>query len=322
MGVAIGEATLQPTGPSVISDSFPAERRTLPLSVFIMGAGMGASLSMIAGGFVAKLVGSRATIDIAGVGAFEPWQVIFFIVGLPGFLVSLLVFLAREPARREQRRTGGSLRELVEALHFRRAILLPHFAGFCLQQVYAYAYTSWAPAFFMRVHRWSLVEVGLKYGAIALVTTTAGGWLGGSTARMLWRRGRADANLITVTLCYGVLGATATLATIVPDANLAALLMGLSVGLLQAPGGPNAAALQEIMPNRLRARVMALYYAIAALSGMTFGPLVIGLMNDEVFRSPLGIGKSLSLTALLTVPAGAGLLYVAARRRRKLGLVP
>jgi MFS family permease len=318
MGVAVGEASLQPSAPSVIADSFPVERRTLPLSVYTMGAGMGASLSLIAGGFVASLVGGRASVTILGLGPFAPWQVIFFAIGLPGLAVSLLVMLAREPVRREQHHTEGSFRDLWDALVLRRAVLLPHMAGACFQQVYAYGYTAWMPAFFMRIHHWSMVDVGLKYGAVALVTTTGGAWLGGFTARTLWRRGRADANLLTVTIAYAALAPVSFAASMVSSPLLAVLLMGITVGLLQMPGGPNGAALQEIMPNRLRARVTALYYAVAALTGMTMGPLVIGVMNDVVFKSPLGVGKSLSVTALFAVP-GAALLYLAACQRRKLG---
>ena len=102
MGVATGEATLTPAAPSIISDNFPPERRTLPLSLYQMGAGMGVGVSLIAGGFVATLVRGHETITIPTVGTFAPWQIIFFVIGLPGLLLSLMLFLGREPTRRDQ----------------------------------------------------------------------------------------------------------------------------------------------------------------------------------------------------------------------------
>jgi hypothetical protein len=51
---------------------------------------------------------------------------------------------------------------------------------------------------------------------------------------------------------------------------------------------------------------------------VTFGPLVIGVMNDYVFTDPLSIGKSLALTAMATLPLSALLVFIASRRRLKL----
>jgi MFS family permease len=318
MGVAVGEATLTPAGPSLISDNFPPERRALPLSFYSMAAGMGVGVSVIAGGFVASLVSGHASVAVPGIGTFEPWQIIFFAVGLPGLIVSLSFFLAREPRRRDRERAQGTIHELVQVIKSRRAVLIPHFAGVCLYQIYAFAYLGWLPAFFMRVHGWSMIDVGLKYGVVQLTFPIAGAWVGGLLARMLWRRGRRDANLLTGAICFGAMAVPAILGTMTASAIASALLLGLAMGCAQAPGGANLAAIQEIIPNRLRGRVTAIYYVVIALSGMTIGPLLIGVMNDYVFAGDLGIGKSLSLTALLTLPLASLLLFIAARRRTKL----
>jgi len=318
MGVAVGEAALQPAAPSVIADYFAPERRALPLSCYLVGAGMGAGVSLLAGGFVAGLVGRLHTAAVPVLAAFEPWQIIFFAVGLPGLLVSLLLCFAREPPRREQQRTEGTLHELLQALRARRAVLIPHFAGVCLYQIYTYGYVAWMPAYFMRRHGWTMIDVGLRYGVVQLTFPMAGAWAGGVLSRSLWRRGRRNANLLTGALCFGAMTLPAILGTLAPSAWASALLLGLAMACAQAPAGANTAAIQEIFPNRLRGRVTALYYASIALSGMTGGPLMIGLLNDHVFRSATGVGSSMSLTALLTLPLASALLFIAARRRMRL----
>jgi MFS family permease len=106
--------------------------------------------------------------------------------------------------------------------------------------------------------------------------------------------------------------------TLVPDSGLSLFLLGLISFLTVGTGGANIAAIQEIIPNRLRGRVTALYFALLSLVGGTIGPLLIGLLNDHLFTDELSIGKSLALISALTVPTGAALVYVAARRRRKL----
>ena len=315
MGVAIGEATLQPVAPSIISDHFPPERRTLPMSLYLMGGGMGAGVTLITGAYVAHLIRHVDTVTVPSLGTFQPWQIIFFVVGLPGLIVSVLFLSVREAPRREQHLSHGSFDELLQAVRARRSILLPQFAGVGLYQIYAYGYSAWMPAYFGRVHGWTIVDIGLKYGVIQMTFPMAGAWIGGALAQRLSRQGNRNFNLLAAAICIGFMAVFGILGTLPRSALASALLLGCTMTFTQAPGGPNASAIQEIFPNMLRARVTALYYAVVALVGMTSGPVIVGLMNDHLFTEKGGVGKSLSLTALLTLPAASMLVFVAARRR-------
>jgi MFS family permease len=318
MGVAVGEATLTPTAPSVISDTFPPERRALPLSLYTLGAGAGTGVALIAGGLVARLVGGRTTVEVPFAGAFAPWQVIFFAVGLPGLALALAFAFVREPQRRERAPDEGRPGELRAVLKSRGGIIVPHFAGVCLYQVYAFASVGWIPAFFMRVHGWSIAEVGLRMGLTQLPLGIVGAFAGGALARLFWRRGRTDANLLTSALSLGVMAAPAVAATLLPNPVASMLTLGFALGCAQSSSGAVTAAIQEIVPNNLRGRLMAIYSAVVALGGMTLGPLLIGLMNDHLFVGLTSVGKSMSLTALLTLPLASLLVFVAARNRRLL----
>ncbi len=315
MGVASGEATLQPVAPSIISDHFPPERRTLPMSLYLMGAGMGAGVTLIAGGWIAHLIRNVGSVTVSGLGTFQPWQIIFVLVGLPGLIVSVLFLCVAEAPRREQHQSHGSTSELLAAVRSRSPILVPQFAGVGLYQIYAYGYSAWMPAYFGRVHGWSIVDIGLNYGLIQMTFPMAGAWIGGTLAQRLSRRGLRNFNLLTAAICIAVMSVFAVVATLAASALASALLLGCTMAFTQAPGGPNSAAIQEIFPNQMRARVMALYYAVVALVGMTLGPLVVGVLNDHLFLGRGGVARSLSLTALLTLPAAAVLIFVAARRR-------
>ena len=288
------------------------------MSLYGLGALLGGGGALIAGGFVASLISGSQSVAVPGFGTFEPWQIIFFVVGLPGFLLSVMFFLVPEPRRRDHKQTEGTRHELVEVLKSRRAIVVPHFAGACLYQVYVSAFIGWLPAFFMRVHGWSMTDVGLKYGVVHVVFGIAGAIAGGWLARALWYRGRRDANLLTGSICFGAMVVPAVLGTIVPSVITSVLLLGLTMFFAQGPAGANIAAIQEIIPNRLRGRLTAIYYALMALTGVTLGPLLVGLMNDYLFVGELSIGKSMSLTALLTLPPSSVLLFTAARRRTML----
>ena len=99
IGVGIGEASASPAAYSMISDSFPKERRATALSIYSSGLYIGGALSLPIGGFVvsrwnaAYPDASSAPLGLAG------WQAAFLAVGLPGLLLALWVLTLREPLR-------------------------------------------------------------------------------------------------------------------------------------------------------------------------------------------------------------------------------
>ncbi|MEA3009549.1 MAG: hypothetical protein QOJ91_1241 [Sphingomonadales bacterium] len=99
IGVGIGEASASPAAYSMISDSFPKEKRATALSIYSAGLYIGGALSLPIGGFVLSRWNSAWP---AGAGApfgLVGWQAAFLAVGLPGLLLALWVLTLREPQR-------------------------------------------------------------------------------------------------------------------------------------------------------------------------------------------------------------------------------
>jgi MFS family permease len=283
-----------------------------------MAGASGLGISLIAGGSVAALLKDTHVVEIPGLGAYEPWQMIFIAVGLPGLLVSLMFFLTKEPERREKGQASSSMDEFVEILKSRRAIIVPHFAGVCVYFIQAFAFVAWMPAFIMRIHGWSIAQVGVIYGSLHVACAIIGGITSGWFAGLLWKQGRRDANLRTSAILMAAVILPSILGPLVPDVWLCLFFLGIAKVLSIATAGPNIASIQEIIPNRFRGRINALYFAILSLVGVTLGPLVIGIMNDYVFTDEMSIGKSLALTTAFTLPVATVLLFIAARNRLKL----
>src|SRR5258708_19523270 len=85
VGVAIGEAGGTPGANSLLSDYFPANRRAMALTVFALGAPIGAWLGYNVAGAIADHYG---------------WRAVFFALGIPGVLAGIAVWLTvREPER-------------------------------------------------------------------------------------------------------------------------------------------------------------------------------------------------------------------------------
>jgi MFS family permease len=99
IGVGIGEASASPAAYSMISDSFPKERRATALSIYSSGLYIGGALSLPIGGLVLSRWNMAypdpglAPLGMAG------WQAAFLVVGLPGLLLALWVLSLKEPQR-------------------------------------------------------------------------------------------------------------------------------------------------------------------------------------------------------------------------------
>jgi MFS family permease len=99
IGVGIGEASASPAAYSMISDSFPKEKRATALSIYSAGLYIGGALSLPIGGFVSSRwnaawpAGAGAPFGLVG------WQAAFLAVGLPGLILALWVLTLREPQR-------------------------------------------------------------------------------------------------------------------------------------------------------------------------------------------------------------------------------
>lgn len=99
IGVGIGEASASPAAYSMISDSFPKERRATALSIYSSGLYIGGALSLPIGGFVvARWNAAYPDIATAPLG-LAGWQAAFLAVGFPGLLLALWVLTLREPLR-------------------------------------------------------------------------------------------------------------------------------------------------------------------------------------------------------------------------------
>jgi MFS family permease len=69
--------------------------------------------------------------------------------------------------------------------------------------------------------------------------------------------------------------------------------------------GPQNAALQTVTPNRMRGQMTALFLFVFNVVGFGFGPTVIALITDYVFRDEARIGYSLVAATVVLGPLSA-----------------
>jgi MFS family permease len=314
-GVGAGEATLTPAAYSLIPDLFPPARLGRGISVFTMTAFIGIGLAYIAGGTAIALVSAADFGWFPLMDRMAGWQRVFVVVALPGLLVALLLFLLLpEPVRRGRSRAGQvSIRDAIGHMREQGPLFVPMFGGFAMITLASYASAVWTPAFFIRSYGWSPAQIGLWVGLGYLVLGPLGALWAGRWCDSLTARGVRDAPLRVASLSALASGLLSALSPVMPSANLALVVLLLSVpfGTMAFPMAGTAIGL--VTPNELRGQVSALYMLVINAVGLGLGPMVVGAMSDFLFTGADGVRYGLAFVNLVTAPFAFWLI----RRARK-----
>ncbi len=291
-GVGIGEAGGTPPSTSILADKFPAERRPLALTIFALGACLGAWLGSSVAGQAAERSG---------------WRTAFLILGIPGLLIAVLVRLTVQEPRRGaldgaivqvNRSFSDTLRYIRE---HRSAIHLV--VGGSVATLWSWGLVWWTPAFLQRSHHLSVGEAGALLGPMHLYAGTAGTLLAG------WFMGRpaaADPRHVVRVLAVVVAVCTVPsfLAYWVSSPQIARVQLWLFIPGVYFYIGPILGVLQNVVPASMRATTCALLLFLANIGNLVIAPAVIGWLSDW-FRASLGAGdESLRWALLLLAPTG------------------
>jgi MFS family permease len=319
MGVGVGEATLSPSAYSLITDYFPPRRRATAISFYSMGIYIGSGAAFIVGGIVAGAASAQETWNLPLVGATKPWQVVFFIVGLPGVLLSLLMFTVREPVRRgmktivsaagKTRISKVPMKEVFAYIGKNWTTFVCHNVGFALLSFSSYGSSFWIPSFLQRNHGWSSAEAGQVYGWIVAIASTLGVYAGGRFADWMAERGYSAA-----TMRVGFIAAVAwfpfgILYPLMPSGLAAVLLLIPAAFLASAPFGVAPAAITQMMPNAMRGQASAIYLFVVNLIGLGIGPLAVAATTTYIFGYDNAVRYSLLIVATIAHIVSAVLLW-------------
>jgi MFS family permease len=311
--VGIGEATLSPAAYSMISDYFPPQKRARAMSVYTSGIYFGVGAALVFGGIVIGLVERAGLLELPLLGSVEAWQVVFFVVGLPGLLFFVIVKLfIREPIRREVSATPPTFAAFRAYFMERRKLYLGHYLGFAFMVLYSYSFSAWTPAVITRGYGLTSAESGLWLGLVILVSAPSGIMLGSVLSQRL-HRGYGKGAALRVGVLAALFGIIpAVLFPLAPNVWSALALMGITQFVISFPFGVAPAALHEVTPNQFRGQVIAIYLFFINIIGLGTGPMIVGLITDYGFGDEGAVGYSLLVMALVFLPLSGFILSRAA----------
>ena len=303
IGVAVGEAGGTAPSVAMVSELYPANRRSTALAVLMLGSSLGAIVGLGLGGWIAQEHG---------------WRYAFLLIGAPGIVLGLvLLFTVRTPQRplpvQRSAPVQGWLPTLLDLLR------MPSFAWLVLTggaaAIAGYAIGTWTPSFLIRSHGLNLQEAGFLVGVVGGSGATLGTLACGLLTDRLVRRDSGWQ--IGVPLLGTVLSIPFALACFLWPQGIAFHLGSVPVPtafLFYSAFGffgvwwatPCLGAISHLFPATRLAQATAIFVMAMTLLGVGLGPLLIGVLSDWL-GSTLG-GESLRYA----LAASVGLLGLAA----------
>lgn len=264
-GVSIGEAGCAPPSHSLISDYYPAERRTTAMSVYGAAGPVGALVAAIAGGWMVQHFG---------------WRAAFLVCGGFGIAAAILFRLTmREPKRLHIRQTVSlwtALKILLAKRSFAMVAAAGGAAGFA-----SYANHQYMVSFLMRAH-------GLTVGVAAMLQGLVIGLVGIAvilaTGPIIDRGSARFPRIRTILPAAGMLWSGVFFAVAFHVQNTAltiVLLVAASLGQHSYMPAMYTVA-QDVAPPAMRATAAALMIALISLVGYGLGPPLVGLASDAL----------------------------------------
>ncbi len=287
MTVGVGEAVLSPAAFSMISDSFPPERRGKPIAVYQAALTLGAGIASLIGASV--LVWARTTpeIEVPVAGLVQPWQLTFFAVGLPGLLIAVGFLFLPEPARRaaaatDPELTGGTFGETLRYVGRRWATFLTFVSLPCVMTTIAYSH-GFMPAAFERTYGWPAERFAFYNGVANLIVGPLTVYAMGALSDRWTKLGRGDAPLLIMIAGAVLMVPTGAAAMLMPGPWSALICLWLNTATIAVVTAVGVTALLNIAPGAIRAQLVALYYMAISLSGLLLGPTTVGILSTRVF---------------------------------------
>jgi len=292
IGVGIGEAGGTPACNSIIADYFPANRRSMAMTVFALGAPIGAWLGSDIAGYVSILHG---------------WRAAFLVLGIPGIVLALIIMVTiKEPKRGRldavSDEKSPTVRETVKFLWSQKAAVHA-ITGSGLSAFWGWGLMWFTPVFLQRTYGMDEGAAGGLLGQFYLI-----GGIGASlvTAYVVARPAYTDPRKIARLLA--VVTALATIPSFLAywthDLGFAKLMWWLFIPAIYFYIGPAFALCQNLAPPRMRAMAVAISLLIANVLNLIVAPWIVGSLSDYFAGAGPANAESLRLAQMILAPSG------------------
>ena len=302
-GVGAAESGASPAGVSLIADYFPKEKRSSAMAMFYTSTPVGTMLGFGLGGYLAANMG---------------WRHVFFIFGIPGILLALVLLLTvKEPTRGQydpiDPQAAQNRYRLIDAAKSLLEIrpLLWMLLGSVSVILSMAGLSAFMTPFLIRVHGMGVEEAG---GIVAMIkgpTGIIGIIIGGFFADWLTRRSsaacmRGCAILISIATPLAIIGLFAG------NWVMAAVFFAGYNFFNYTYYGATFATYMTFAPVQMRGALSAILLIATNLVGYGVGPTLAGTLSDVFAQAGYSDPLRWSLAVVAIFFAVAGLCFARA----------
>ncbi len=304
IGVGVGEAGGTPACNAIVSDYFPVNLRPMAMTIFALGAPIGAYIGADMAGAVSHAYG---------------WRAAFLVLGAPGILLALIVyFTVREPERGrldavKETETPGIFATF--AYIYRQKSAFHVIMGSGVSALWGWGLMWFTPQFIQRTYHLDEGAAGAVVGPIHLVMGILASLL---TAWLLSRPSFMNPRKIVYLL--GSVTAIATVPSFMAyythSLPLATLMWWIFIPAIYFYIGPAFALGQNLVPPSMRAMFSAIALLVANVFNLIVAPQAVGWMSDYFAGAHGADAASLRFALLILAPTGfwAAFHYFAAAK--------
>ena len=310
--IGVGESILTPTSMSLLSDSFPSKRMGFAAGFYYMGVPIGVGVSLLIAGYLGESLG---------------WRNCFYLLGGIGLALGLSALLFKDRPRKnikedepQQTLSKDTTLEIVKTLY--KALSTSSALRFTILAGVFYHIVLGASGF---EQLWLVQERGFERSIIAQIV----GWIGvfaGMAGNLIggilsdWWQENTDQGrpmflfwLALLTLPIGIYYRFVEPGTFI-------FWVGIVIGYFQLGCffGPTFSTVQELVPDRIRATVVAFYILTLNLIGLTIGSWGGGVCADWMeaanFQEPYTMMLVVfSIISIISIPC----YYMAGKRYKE-----
>ena len=312
MFIGVGESILTPTSMSLLSDSFPEKRMGFAAGFYYMGVPIGVGISLLIAGYLGESLG---------------WRNCFYLLGGVGLLLGLSTLFFKERPRKialstEEKPSLSYESTLKIVFTLFRALKTSSALRFTILAGVLYHIVLGAAVF---EQLWFVQERGFERSEIAKIT----GWIGviaGMTGNLFggvvsdWWQEKTNQGRPMFLFWLSLVTFPIFIYYRFVDPNTAIFWIGVVLGFFQLGCffGPTFSVVQELVPNNIRATVVAFYILTLNLVGLTIGSLGGGICVDYMKTNNFDEPYTWTLI-IFTVISAASIpcFYLAGKRYKK-----
>lgn len=312
MFIGVGESILTPTSMSLLSDSFPEKRMGFAAGFYYMGVPIGVGISLLIAGYLGESLG---------------WRNCFYLLGGVGLLLGLSTLFFKERPRKialstEEKPSLSYESTLKIVFTLFRALKTSSALRFTILAGVLYHIVLGAAVF---EQLWFVQERGFERSEIAQIT----GWIGviaGMTGNLFggvvsdWWQEKTNQGRPMFLFWLSLITFPIFIYYRFVDPNTVIFWTGVVLGFFQLGCffGPTFSVVQELVPNNIRATVVAFYILTLNLVGLTIGSLGGGICVDYMKTNNFDEPYTWTLI-IFTVISAASIpcFYLAGKRYKK-----